>query len=374
MWRHSRVLAVSGAFALGLLLVSGGQLRAQEEGETILPDPDNPNTRVGTRGATFLAIGVGARANALAGAGTVLTEGVHALYWNVAAAASTEGFNFGFSYADLYGGSGIEHFYVAGMLPILGGVFGVSVNQLTSGDIPRTTAERPSGDDPTVGSTFDWSSSAVGGHYARLITDRLALGATVKFIQEGIDNARADWVALDVGVKFATGLLGTTVAATVANLGGRAQMRGSLIEEIAESGLEVFETDRDITVELQTNDIELPTVFRFGIRTDLTGTPEALLSTQPEHKVVALGEFRDAVDTDIETVIAFEYSYRDLFFVRGGKRWFNESFAQRDFDDGLSGGLGILIPALGRRLALDYAYTSLGQLDNTQIFSVEFGF
>jgi hypothetical protein len=43
-----------------------GALHAQ--GEVIVPSPDDRTSRVGTRGANFLHIGVGARPQALAGA------------------------------------------------------------------------------------------------------------------------------------------------------------------------------------------------------------------------------------------------------------------------------------------------------------------
>jgi hypothetical protein len=373
MWRQFRAVALSGTVVLALF-GTGGSLRAQEEGETIQPRPDIPTTRVGTRGASFLEIPVGARASALAGAGTVVSEGVHALYWNVAGTAELESFAFGVSYADLYGASGIKQTFIAATLPLLGGNVGVSLNQLTSGDIPRTREEIPSGEDPTIGNVFDWTSSAAGLHYARMITDRLAVGATGKFIQEGIDDAKASWFAADVGLKFRTGLMATTVAAAVVNLGGRARMEGALAEEHVAASVEYFETDREIAIKKQTTDVSLPTLFRFGIQTDVTGTPEALLSGDPKHRVLALVDILDATDTDIEMTVAMEYSFNELFFARAGKRWFNEEFADRDFADGLSWGLGVRIPAFGRGLAFDYAYTDQGNLDNTQVFSFEFGF
>ena len=66
------------------LCLPGASVLGQGTGTVLLPNPQNPTTRVGTRGANFLEIGVGARGLALAGAYTALAEGVTALYWNPA--------------------------------------------------------------------------------------------------------------------------------------------------------------------------------------------------------------------------------------------------------------------------------------------------
>jgi hypothetical protein len=331
---------------------------------------------VGNRGGNFLLIGVGARANALGGAGTTISEGAHALYWNPAGAAGMEGFDFAFSYAEIFENSDIEHFYAGALIPFAGGALGLSVNTLTSGDIPRTVERTPSSDNVAIGSTFDWTSTAVGLHYARLITDRLALGFTGKWVNEGVDGADANWVALDVGVKFNTGLWGTTLAATASNLSGKAKMSGPLIEQRRTAASETFtETERTLDFALETTSLSLPTAFSFGLQVDLAGTPESVFSPDPRHRLAALLDLFDATDTDIQGKLALEYSYNGLLWLRGGKRWMNEDFADRDFSDGLSWGVGVRVPVLGRQLAVDYAYTSLiAGLNRQQVISVEWGF
>jgi len=76
--------------------------RAQNVGTGLQPEPDQSATRVGTRGAAFLEIPVGARAQALGGSGTGLIGGVEAMAWNVAAIAEVEAFSVGWAYSQIF--------------------------------------------------------------------------------------------------------------------------------------------------------------------------------------------------------------------------------------------------------------------------------
>ena len=98
-------------------------------------------------------------------------------------------------------------------------------------------------------------------------------------------------------------------------------------------------------------------------------------SPNPDNALRVVWDLNDAIDTDLQTALGLEYGYKDLAFVRAGKRWFNELGANREFSDGLSAGFGLRVPLLGKQLALDYAYTKLVTgLERMQVFSVEWGF
>ncbi len=361
---------------LALSLVGGGELRAQNDGTGLLSGPEDPVTRVANRGGAWLAVGVGARANGLSGAATTISEGAEALYWNPAGIAFIDGFDMGFSYAELYKNSDINLYYFGALIPFAGGQLGISLNTLSSGDIPRTVEGTPSGDNVGIGSTFEWASTAAGLTYARMITDRLAFGATGKWVNEGIDGADATWFALDLGVRFNTGLYGTTISAAATNLSGSAKMSGPLIEQRRTATTETFpETGRTLDFDLNTTDLLLPTNFAFGLQVDLAGSPEAVISPNPKHILTGLLDVADATDTDTQAAVGLEYSYNRIIWLRGGKRWRNENFSDRSFGDGLSFGFGLRLPVLGRQLGFDYAYTKLiTGLDRQQVFTVEWGF
>lgn len=364
---------VSSYLAAALFLAAPALAHAQTSGTIILPVPKEPNTRVGTRGANFLEIGVGARGQALGGAYTAQARDVTAMYWNPAGIAHITGASANISLTDLYGSAGIRHTFAGAVLPLgSSSAIGVSFIQLTSGDIERTTEAFPEGNDPAFGPVFDWRSTAAGINYARRVTDRLDFGAGFKVITEGVNNASATYVALDVGTQFQTGLYGTTIGASLTNIGTSSRFSGPAIERIAFDQFQPGATE----VEFRTRSTPLPTAFRFGVRTELTGSPEALLAASPGHHLTLLGEVLDGIDTDVNWTLAAEYSYKNLLFLRTGKRWVNE--ARDDFRSGSFGfsyGGGISIPfGGGRRIGFDYAYTNMGELKNVQVYSFALGF
>ncbi|MFN2398039.1 MAG: PorV/PorQ family protein [Gemmatimonadaceae bacterium] len=355
-----------------LAAATAGPLSAQLP-EGIIPTPDEPPTRQGTRGANFLQIGVGARAAAMAGALTSLVEGPTAWYWNPAGAAATEQFSFSAARQELYTGLDITHSFFGVSLPFLGGVIGANFVGLNSGELLRTTEDNPAGGDPILGSTFEWRSTSVGVGYARRLTDRLDLGLAVKRVDEGIDDAKVNWMAIDVGTQFRTGLYGLTLGASLQNVGPSARARGSLIQrKINSDDFALERTD----VEFGTKETELPTLFRFSVGSDLYGGSGALLGqTDTRNSLLAELAFSDAIDTDIQLGFGLEYGFNNMFFLRGGKRFYNDDreFGSSKMKYGLSAGAGLRIPISSRSFRLDYAYTSLGELDNVQVFSFEFG-
>lgn len=351
---------------------------AQRQGTQLQSDPNRGITRVGTRGANFLEIGVGARELALGGAVVAAAEGLNSLYWNSSAIVGIQGVSGAVSYAELYGSSGVTHTYLAAALPLSpGNVIGASLTRFSSGDVRVTTEQWPTGGDPQRAEFVEWAGTAFGLHYSRAITDRLNVGISAKYIQEGITQATASYVGLDLSTIFHTGIYGITMGAAVVNVGTTGQFRGGAIETVMPSSPNqgTIPSGDPVDVELRTRKLQLPTAFRFGIRAELYGAPDAILGPSADHGLAFLTSIQDATTSLMEPSFGAEYSYRGMFFVRAGKHFRNEPRAGWEFTDGLSGGLGLRLPVGDRRIALDYAYTALGDaLGHNQVFSFEFGF
>ena len=354
-----------------MLLVGGGQLAAQSQGTFLTPSDDEGTTRVAARGANFLEIGVGARAQALGGAFTGLASGATAMYWNPAGLGSTDGPVFAFSRAALYDDLDISHNYAAAAIPFAGGGIGLSYIRLDSGAIPRTNELFPAGNDPRFGETFEWAGTAIGAHYGRRLTDRLQVGFSGRIITEGLDNASATWWGVDIGTVFNTGLYGVTLGAVLANIGPSAGIEGGLVTQRVTTP---FAFPVALPVEFATVKYQLPTTFRFSAVWNWIGGADALFSPSGTHSFKVAVDLNDAVDTDLQTMVGAEYNFRQIIFLRGGKKFVNEARDDfRSFSDFLSFGGGIRLPVLGRNLSFDYAYTNMGELQNVQIFSFELG-
>jgi hypothetical protein len=355
--------------ALGL----SGQLHAQGlPGSTIVPGDNDRTTRVGTRGANFLHIPIGGRSNGLAGATVASVDGPNALFWNPANIATRETISAAVTYMRLYGNSGISDIAAAVTFPIGQGALGVSVQQFASGEMLRTTERAPQGNDPVFPGNFEWKGTAVGAHYARNVTDRLTAAIGARYVQEGIDLANNSFFGFDVSTRFRTGLYGLSVAASIMNMGSTGSFDGPAVErEIDQPRYNGQPTGRDLPVAFNTRDVQMPTTFNFGLLSQLYGDAEALFGQNPNHSLTAEVAFRDAIDTDLQTSIGFEYGYKQRGFVRIGKKWFNEQHAPWEFQDGLSFGGGVNLPVLGRRLTIDYGYVIMGELQNNQAITFD---
>lgn len=363
--RSVRTLVVLAAAMSG---TAGAQIIPGE----ILPSVENPPTRQGTRGANFLQIGVGARAAGLGGAIVSMVEGPTSWYWNPAGAATTENFSIAASRQNLYQGMDIAQNFAGISIPALGGAFGVGFISLTSGDMLRTTEDEPFGN-PTFGETFEFSATAVNVGYARRLTDRLDLGGSLKFVSEGLTDVKTSWMALDLGTQFRTGVYGVVIGASLQNIGPSSRAQGELVRR----AINTDQAFNELTeVQFDTEETDLPTLFRFSIGTDLMGSASSLLGVGGGmHTLNGEFNFYDAIDTNLQFATGVEYGFRNMAFLRAGKRFYNDDrvYGGEKGMYGLSGGLGLRLPLGGRSLRFDYGYTSLGELENVQVFSFEFG-
>jgi hypothetical protein len=372
----TRKILIAG-LAVGAWAGQPAEVAAQAIGVGFEANPRAAITQVGTRGANFLRIGPSARARALGEAGTALVDGANSLYFNPAVAALTESFAVATSLTQLFGSEGLEHTHVALVVPVGAGAIGAHALMLNSGNIQPTTEWSPYGFDTFLGDAMEWKSLSVGATYARRITDRLAIGATGKMVQEGVELAEIRWFGLDVGTVFETGVYGTRLAMSVLHIGGEARFEGPFTYGTVTRGYRVFEDKilgSTLYFRFDTEKIQLPTTFRMGVQAPLLGSAASIFGgAGGAHSLNLLGEVNDGFDTAVESRWGIEYSFRDLFFARGGKYFQNEDRSPLDMTDNLSVGAGVRLPFLGRNVSVDYSFTTMGVLDNVQTISFQLG-
>jgi len=171
---------------------------------------------VGTTGASFLKVGVGARELALGSAASSLTEGAGAVNWNPARLAGLKRRDLSASYNMLFVDESQGFVGYAAPLGDDMGVFGAGVNYLTVSDIEKRTGDT---DNPI--SKFSNNNTAVTLSYARPdVIPGLAVGGNLKYIQQKLDTQNDKALAIDLGSSYSFN--GSwTAAFTVQNLGGK---------------------------------------------------------------------------------------------------------------------------------------------------------
>lgn len=173
----------------------------------------------GTTGAPFLLLGTGSRTAALGQANAAWADDVYGMAYNPAGIATVGRQEVGFAYNALI--MDLEYNYIGYVLPFRrGGTLGLSFQYVDLGSVERREVLAGGGPSGVLGraTAHDIAFSAT---YARTMTDFLDLGATVKVINETLDNSSASAVALDIGAKWRPPVPGLTFGVSLSNLGTR---------------------------------------------------------------------------------------------------------------------------------------------------------
>jgi hypothetical protein len=319
--------------------------------------------KAGLTGASFLKIGVGARAVALGSAYTTVRSDVNQLFWNPAGITLKEGrtqatFTYNQWIADL------SH-YAAGVSHDFGtwGTWGIGAVAMGVSDIPATRDVVPSflsGTytgfvDPRTDATYDYQDMAVSLTWAYQFTDRLSMGITGKYISQKIDSESANAYAIDAGAIFDIGFKGARIGARINNLGS------------------------DMTY--YAIGAPLPLIFSVGTSINLF---------EQEEQGMRFTTMLDATkpqDGEQLLFAAGEFQIMKYFMLRGGYKFNYSGIADKKTDEitkqqvsadrteeGYTLGGGIDYPFGNYRMGVDYAYTQFGILDNVHRVTLNIGF
>jgi hypothetical protein len=317
--------------------------------------PAQAQDKVGTTAAAFLGVGIGARGTAMGGAQVAQAQGPSALYWNPSAVAAMPSSGAEFTNANWFVDSRFQHL---GLVVNTGnlGHFGVSVMALNYGEIEVTTVTRPDG----TGERFTPLDLAVGVSYARNLTDRFALGATVKYVSQQIWNSSATGAALDLGVTYTTPFRGLRIGMAMTNFGTNMQMTGRDLRQAIDPAPNQQGNNPYLPGYLETDSWAMPLMFRVGVSMDAYTGPMGRLTLSTDGQAPA--------DNAQSASFGAEYAFRDLFFVRGGYR---EAFSSVAEDGGWTFGFGLRY-AINPRLAgyFDYAFQEYRPFGTPQMFSL----
>jgi hypothetical protein len=288
--------------------------------------------KVGTTGAQFLELGISARAMGMAEAFTSVSNDVSAVYYNPAGLTSLLGREAMFTYIKMP--AGINYGFAGYAMPLeaVGGVLGVAAYGLSTGNMTVTTYEQ--GTEEGTGQTFLAQDLAVSMSYGRYLTDRFSIGLTVRYIGEYFADKTASGWSADVGTSYDTGFRGFKIAMIISNFGPDLK----LIDKA----------------------YPLPINFKFG------GCINIIENTS--HLLTVAAEGTHPSDNLEKYNAGLEYTYKDRFVLRGGRRFHYNS-------DGFTFGGGVRVPfRQDKELRFDYAYQDFGLLTEVHRFSMSIAF
>ncbi len=315
--------------------------------------------KVGTAAASFLRIPVGARGAALGGAVAAVSTDASAMFWNPAGIAHIDKYTLLVDYTSWL--PGIDFNYVGVVIPLVGvGTLGINVTSLATEDMAITTVEDPEG----TGASFSASSIAVGFVFAKNLTDKFALGANFKYINESIWNSSASTLAFDIGTLYTTPFDGIRLGVNIANFGSPLQIQGDDLNISADLAPSVNGDNQSLVARLATDQFETPLIMRVGLAWD------ALVNAN--NRLTLSIDGINPNDNSQSINIGLEYGLmNELLVLRGG---YNEMFLQNP-EKGLAVGGGINWKMQnGLNFTADFAYQQFEHLPSVNRFTVAISF
>ncbi len=255
----------------------------------MLPATVLAQVKAGTMGATFLKLGISARAAGMSDAFLPLADDVSAIYYNPGGLIQLEKPEAAFTYLDMYRGIGLGLGWCGYARPFMRrgnviSVLAVSATFMSTDDMVVTTPiySGPNGN----GQTFNWTDLAIGVTWTQRLTNKFAVGTTLKLVNESTYEENATGWAADVGTYYDTNWRTVRLAMMISNFG---------------PDMTFVETPYPLPIE-----------FRFGIgatpiHTDL-------------HNLEVGFQFGHPSDNLELAVLGLEYVWNDFLALRYGKK------------------------------------------------------
>ncbi len=356
-FNSKNIIHFSSILIFIMLSAASNKVLAQKDGS--VSGSGSSGTNVGTTAAAFLEIGVGARAQAMGGAFTAITQDATAMYWNTAGIGRLSGFEATFSHIDWILDANYDYFGIATSINEFFSV-GANVTIFGVGEQPVRTVELVEG----TGEFYTAQDVAIGVSLALNLTDRFSFGINAKFIDQRIWHSSATGFAIDVGAIYLTQFKGLQLGFSISNFGTDMQMSGRDLLNVVDPDI-INEGVDNISVDYETGSFALPLLFRFGVSYQL------ILSSISSETTFAVDLLKP--NNDQESVnLGMEYLIFNTLALRAGYR----SLFLDENTGGLSLGVGLILSPSGSNfeVIVDYAYVDLGLLNAVHNFGLNLRF
>lgn len=297
--------------------------------------------RVGTSSGTFLRIGLGARAVGMGEAFVAVANDPSAIYWNPAGLASLQRTEAMVSHIEWPADIRYEH--VVAVIPVqkLGGSLGVHFGVLAT-EMDETTELKPFG----TGRTFFYSDVIAGVAYARRWTDKLLIGAGVKYVREDLGSDVGGPVTqaalVDIGSIYYLGLGSVRIATALSNFGSEMKPGGSW-------------TSPTTGEQRSFDGFDPPLLFRYGVAFEPI--------ERQSQRLTASFEANQPADDHQVFKVGAEWRWANRLSLRSG---YNFSADELHF----SAGAGLYAEIGHAQAQVDYAFSEAGALGNVNRISL----
>jgi hypothetical protein len=278
------------------------------------------NENAGTKSGQILKMGVGANAVGMGESYVASADDVYATYWNPAGLSKVEKIQIGFMHNEWF--EDIRYEYLGYVQPALNlGTIAGSVSYISMGELDKT-------DDNGIGNgKFRPYDLLLMLSYGTKLNKSISLGLNAKFLQEKIDDQKAQAFAVDLGGMYTSGN-GLVVGLNIQHLGTKMKF----IEE----------------------SFGLPLNFNFGIAYKLI---DGALTLAADTNIPS--------DNNVNVGFGADYRIMGMFDLRVGYRY---TVGGNDLGtvSGLRAGVGFGVGSY----KLDYAFVPYGDLGQSHRISL----
>ncbi len=304
-------------------------------------------SKVGTKALTFLEIGVGARGVGMGEAHVSSTRDVASMYWNPAGITQVGRNEATFQHTTWIADSHLN--YAAAVVRIgSGGYVGAQFYVFDSGSMDVTTVDFPDG----TGEQFNVQDMKIGLSYAHRLTNRFALGGSVKYLSSRIWRMSTSMVALDLGMQYQTPLDNLWLGFAISNFAEDTALTGDNNTVRVDLDPNSSGTNDALLANLKMNNWDIPLMFRIGTHYDL--------SIGPWQQLILAVDAIYPNNDDPYVNTGLEYGFRDMVFLRGG---YSRLFLD-DAEGHVRLGFGVKI---SDTIRADYAWSDRGRLGGSNL-------
>ncbi len=332
----------------------------------------------GSAGATELTVNPWARSSGWAGANSAGIRGVESMNSNIGGLAYVRGTEVLFSSTNWMSGTDIHvsSFGLGQQLGKNGGVLGLSATSWNLGDFKQTTVDNPDQD-----INFRATLLNFGLSYAKVFSERITGGITLRYVSQSVPNASASGVAFDGAVQYQAHIGGPgvdpdrknfKVGVALRNVGPEMQYSG---DGLTYRG-RIEGGNVDASVQGQAASFEIPTSLNIGVQYDYFAAED--------HRISIASTFVSNTFTNDQIQGGLEYAFMERFMVRGGYDYIkgNEQASTRSSaHTGLTAGASVEVP-FGKadadsgtdekkhRFGVDYSFRSTNPWNGTHSIGI----